>query len=125
MNIATFLDYFYMLCTICNIENFLRISDSQKVIDALKENGWFFEPSRFHNLASIEDMTIRYPVAIREENGTYCATVPDLPGVITEANSIDELVCAIEEASLGWMEAEIDDGREIPKPSLLTRQLNS
>lgn len=87
----------------------------------MKENGWFFEPSCFHNLASIEDMTIRYLVAIREENGTYCATVPDLPGVITEANSIDELVCAIEEASLGWMEAEIDDGREIPKPSLVEK----
>ena len=58
-------------------------------------------------------MTIRYLVAIREENGTYCATVPDLPGV--------ELVCAIEEASLGWMEAEIDDGREIPKPSLVEK----
>lgn len=60
---------------------------------------------------------MRYPVAIWEENGTYSATVPDLPGVVTEADSIDELISNIEDASLGWMEAEIDDGRNIPKPS--------
>lgn len=64
---------------------------------------------------------MRYPVAVWEENGTYSAAVPDLPGVITEADSIEELVFSIEEASLGWMEAEIDDGRDIPKPSSVER----
>ena len=64
---------------------------------------------------------MRYPVAIWEESGTYSAAVPDLPGVITEADSIEELVLGIEEASLGWMEAEIDDGRDIPKPSLVEK----
>ena len=64
---------------------------------------------------------MRYPVAVWEENGTYSATVPDLPGVITEADSIDELIFNIEEASLGWMEAVLDDGRDIPVPSLVER----
>lgn len=45
--------------------------------------------------------------------------MPDLPGVITEADSIEELASSIEEASLGWMEAEIDDGRDIPQSSLI------
>lgn len=61
-----------------------------------------------------------YPVAVWTENGLYSATIPDLPGVITESDSMEELTFNIEEAALGWMEAEIDDGREIPKPSLIT-----
>lgn len=64
---------------------------------------------------------MRYPVAVWEENGTYSATVPDLPGVITEADSVDELIFNIKEASLGWMEAELDDGRDIPMPSLVEK----
>lgn len=64
---------------------------------------------------------MRYPVAVWEENGKFSAAVPDLAGVTTEADSIEELVLSIEEASLGWMEAEIDDGRDIPKPSLVEK----
>lgn len=65
-----------------------------------------------------------YPVAVWTENGTYSATIPDLPGVITESDSMEELAFNVEEAALGWMEAEIDDGREIPKPSLVENYLN-
>ena len=60
---------------------------------------------------------MKYPVAVWSEQSGYSAEVPDLPGVITEADSIEELTKNVEEAALGWMEAEIDDNRAIPKPS--------
>ena len=34
---------------------------------------------------------MRYPVAVWNTNGVYSAEVPDLPGAITEADSIEEL----------------------------------
>ena len=60
---------------------------------------------------------MRYPVAIWAGNGAYSAEVPDLPGVITEADSISELEDMVKEAAYGWMEAELDDSRSIPDPT--------
>ena len=60
---------------------------------------------------------MRYPVAIWCEDGGYSAEVPDLPGVITEADSIAELEKMVNEAALGWMECELDDGKAIPSPT--------
>ncbi len=53
-------------------------------------------------------------------NSGYSATIPDLPGVITEVDSLDELEKAVIEAAPGWMEAELDAGRDIPLPSDIT-----
>lgn len=64
---------------------------------------------------------MRYPVAVWEENGVYSAAVPDLPGVITEADSIEELENCVVEAASGWMEAELDDGNAIPSPSCVEK----
>ena len=60
---------------------------------------------------------MRYPVAVWSEEGAFSAEVPDLPGVITEADSIPELEEFVVEAACGWMEAELDDGRAIPEPT--------
>ncbi len=62
---------------------------------------------------------MKYPVAVTIENGVYSAEVPDLPGVITEADSIEELKISIKEAALGWIESEMMSGREISEPSLI------
>ena len=37
--------------------------------------------------------------------------------MITEADSIAELEKMVNEAALGWMECELDDGKAIPSPS--------
>ena len=44
---------------------------------------------------------MRYPVAVWVENGSYSAEVPDLPGVITEADSIEELETMVQDAASG------------------------
>ena len=68
---------------------------------------------------------MRYPVAVWSEDGGYSAEVPDLPGVITEADNIEELEDFVVEAASGWMEAELDDGRAIPEPSTLEKLFNN
>lgn len=69
------------------------------------------------NVSHTSRKFMKYPVVVREENGAFSATVPDLPGVITEVDSLDELEGAVIEAASGWMEAELDAGRAIPLPS--------
>ncbi len=59
---------------------------------------------------------MKYPVAVWEEEGVYSATVPDLPGVITEADSWEALDEEVKEAIAGWMECELDSDRAIPMP---------
>lgn len=59
---------------------------------------------------------VRYPAAVWVENGMYSAVVPDLPGVITEADSLEALTLSIRDAASGWMACELDEGRPIPKP---------
>lgn len=58
----------------------------------------------------------KYPIAVWNTDGVYTAEVPDLPGGVTEADSIGALQDSVKEAVVGWMEAERDDGRLIPKP---------
>ena len=67
---------------------------------------------------------MRYPVAVWVENGSYSAEVPDLPGVITEADSIEELETMVQDAASGWMECELDDGRAIPPPTSIENYLS-
>lgn len=59
---------------------------------------------------------MKYPVVIWNTDGVYTAEAPDLPGVVTEADSIAQLEASIKEAACGWMESELDDGRAIPAP---------
>ena len=42
---------------------------------------------------------MRYPVAVWNTNGVYSAEVPDLPGAITEADSIEELERSVKAVS--------------------------
>lgn len=68
--------------------------------------------------------TMRYPVAVWVENGRYSAEVPDLPGVITEADSIEELETLVQDAASGWVRCELDDGRAIPQPRTIASWLS-
>ena len=44
---------------------------------------------------------MKYPVAIWHTDGIYTAEVPDLPGVVTEAESIAVLETCVKEAAVG------------------------
>ncbi len=62
---------------------------------------------------------MRYPVMIEAGNDTtaWGAVVPDLPGCFSAGDTLDEAMAAVEEAAAAWMDATLDAGREIPRPS--------
>jgi antitoxin HicB len=52
-----------------------------------------------------------------EEGGGFLATVPDLPGCMSDGETPEEAVTNVQDAILAWLEAARDLGHEIPKPS--------
>ena len=49
-----------------------------------------------------------------EDETKYYCRVPDLPGCITTAGSIDEAIELITDAASGWLVVAEDEGNEIP-----------
>jgi antitoxin HicB len=64
---------------------------------------------------------LEYPVLLEplppEEGGGFLATVPDLPGCMSDGESPEEAIANVQDAILAWMEAARDLGHDIPKPS--------
>lgn len=62
---------------------------------------------------------MRYPVMIEagDENTAWSVVVPDLPGCFSAGDTLDEAMLAVEEAAAAWIDAALDAGREIPRPS--------
>jgi predicted RNase H-like HicB family nuclease len=55
--------------------------------------------------------------AIADPDGGYVIEFPDLPGCLTQVETIDEIPEMAEEARRLWIEATYEDGQEIPLPS--------
>lgn len=63
---------------------------------------------------------MKYPIAIEpgDETTAWGVVVPDLPGCFSAADSgIDEAIDNAREAIESWIEAALDAGQDIPKPS--------
>jgi antitoxin HicB len=52
-----------------------------------------------------------------EDGGGFLATVPDLPGCMSDGDTPEEAVTNVQDAIASWIEAARDLGRDIPKPS--------
>lgn len=66
---------------------------------------------------------MKYPIAIEPggEKLAWGVVVPDLPGCLSAADSgIDEAIENAKEAIELWIEAALDAGEDIPKPSSIT-----
>lgn len=60
----------------------------------------------------------QYPVRlVADREGGYAATFPDLPGCLTQGETIEEAVAMAEDARRGWIEVEYQRGHDIPPPS--------
>ena len=68
-----------------------------------------------------ERMDVRdYEVVIRhlsdEDGGGYLATVPELPGCMTDGETRAEALERIEDAMLAWVFTAKEMGRKVPAP---------
>ena len=65
---------------------------------------------------------IEYPVIIEAltsgDGGVFLATVPDLPGCMSDGETIEETIANGEDAKRCWIAAMKEAGRPIPPPSL-------
>ena len=61
-------------------------------------------------------MNLKYEIVIQTSDDGYVVYIPDLPGCITQCDSVDEILPMIEDAKKGWLEIALEDGVEILLP---------
>lgn len=63
-------------------------------------------------------MSLPYAITIIPDprSGGYVAKITELPGCITQAESLPELMNMIEDAKRCWIDGALQDGIEIPEP---------
>lgn len=60
-------------------------------------------------------MKLAYPACFYyEEGGGYSVEFPDLPGCITQGDTLEQAIEMAEDAALGWLLDELEDGSDIP-----------
>lgn len=65
-------------------------------------------------------MRYQYPIIlIRAEEGGYTVLVPDLPGCVTQGETVEEAFEMVKDAMAGWIEVTFEDKEEAPRPSTL------
>lgn len=52
-----------------------------------------------------------------EDGGGFIATVPDLPGCMSDGETPEEALTNVRDAIAAWIEAANDMGHTIPQPS--------
>jgi antitoxin HicB len=66
-------------------------------------------------------MKLEYPVRIERlaesDGGGYLATVPDLPGCMSDGESPEEALKNVQEAIASWIEAAKEWKQDVSKPS--------
>lgn len=62
-------------------------------------------------------MKLYYPAVFIEHEDGYTVEFPDLPGCITQGDSLEEAFEMAEDAACGWILTSIEDDDELPKPT--------
>lgn len=62
-------------------------------------------------------MKLYYPAIFIPYEKSYTVIFPDLPGCITQGDSLDEAFEMAEDAACGWILTSIEDDEDIPSPS--------
>jgi len=58
-----------------------------------------------------------YAVELRQyEDGTWFARMPELPGCMTEADTLEDVVEMVRDAQREWIAACLEDGTLVPEP---------
>lgn len=64
-------------------------------------------------------MKLAYPAVFTPFDGEegYMVEFPDLPGCITEGNTVADALFMAEDAASGWVLTELEDGKKAPEAS--------
>ncbi|MCP5118556.1 MAG: type II toxin-antitoxin system HicB family antitoxin [bacterium] len=68
-------------------------------------------------------MSVRYAVIFEEAEHNWAAHVPDLPGCVTTAETIEETERNIREAIEGHLRTMKEFGEPIPPPTSLAKEV--
>ena len=71
------------------------------------------------NKQSLESyLSLKYPITLySEDEGGYVAEIKDLPGCLTQGDTLEETINNINEARELWIETAYEAGDDIPLPS--------
>lgn len=65
--------------------------------------------------------TFEYAIIIeplsKEDGGGFLATVPDLPGCMSDGETPEEAAHNVQDAIMCWLEAAAEDDRPVPQPT--------
>ncbi|MDI6880064.1 MAG: type II toxin-antitoxin system HicB family antitoxin [Desulfitobacteriaceae bacterium] len=70
------------------------------------------------NLDYYLGLPYKYSIYPAQEGG-YVIEIPDLPGCISQGETVEEAVSMIEDAKRGWLEVALEQGAEIPEPTAM------
>ena len=63
-------------------------------------------------------LALNYPITLYPEaDGGYTAILPDLPGCLSQGDTLEEAVNNVQDAKLAWLETAWDCGDPIPMPA--------
>jgi len=63
-------------------------------------------------------MNLKYLVVIEKgKDGTYSAYVPDLPGCVSNADTVEDVTAGIQEAIEMYIEDMVADDQPVPEPT--------
>lgn len=71
-------------------------------------------------------LSLNYPFKIealsKEDGGGFLITYPDLPGCMSDGETIEEAVEMGQDAKRAWLETALEKGLEIPEPFTTTEK---
>ena len=59
---------------------------------------------------------INNSIQIKQDEGGFFASIPDLPGCMSQGNTLEEAYAMIMDAKAAWIEAALKNGETIPEP---------
>ena len=63
-------------------------------------------------------LSLPYKIEIRPSSeGGFGVSIPDLPGCISQGETVEEAMAMIADAKAAWIEIALEDGVDIPEPT--------
>ena len=53
---------------------------------------------------------------LSDDHDVWFGRVRELPGCMTEADTLDDLGCMVQDAVTAWIQTALEDGRPVPEP---------